>query len=244
MSLRAQKVLIWWTWVWGAIFFLDLRFLLHMLPPPTARWSAAEIARFYLEHGGEIRLGATIAGLTSGCMLPIVIVIGLQIYRHERGKAPVWTILGVAGGALMTVTFILPPIFFGAAAFNPERSADVIAMMHQLGVLTFVTTDQFYVFLWVAIVVTSLTPNSVPHSPFPRWFGYFTAWMVLLSEVSAVAFLTRVGPFAWNGLLAFWVPLMLFAAWMPPFTVLLIKAINAQMDDELSPTAVEMSAVP
>src|SRR5439155_20192408 len=200
MSLRSQKVFIWWSLIMTVFYFIALRFLLHMLPPPTARWSAGEIARFYVEHSGEIKVGAVVASFTGGCFVPIVIVIVVQMHRHEQGRVPVWTILGCVGGALMTIFLALPPLFFGVAAFTPDRSADVTAIMHELGLLTLITTDQFYIFLWVAIVVTCLTPNSVVHSPFPRWFGYFSAWTALMFSTAPIAFLTRSGPFAWNGL--------------------------------------------
>jgi hypothetical protein len=88
-SLRSQKVLIWWTIVFAAIYGLALRFLLHMMPPPTAKWSSAQIAQFYAEHTTEIKWGATIASWTSASFTPLVIVVGIQLYRHERGR-PVW----------------------------------------------------------------------------------------------------------------------------------------------------------
>ena len=175
-------------------------------------------------------------------MVPLVIVIAIQMYRHERGRIPVWTMLGCAGGLLMTVFFALPAVLFGAAAYTPDRSPEVTASMHEFGVLTFVTTDMFYVFWWVAVIVICLTPNSVIHTPFKRWFGYLTAWALLMNEMSVIPFLSRSGPFAWNGLLSFWAPFFSFGVWMVAFTVLVIKALNAQSDDELSTTSPRVPA--
>jgi hypothetical protein len=62
---------------------------------------------------------------------------------------------------------VLPPLFWGVAAFTPNRPADVTAIMHELGTLTITTTDQYYIFMWVAVVVICLLPNRVVHSPFP-----------------------------------------------------------------------------
>ena len=236
MSLRSQKVFVWWSIVFIAIYAFNLLILLHMLPPPSARWSSTEIARFYFEHATEIKFGATVASWTGACMVPLVVVITAQIYRHEHARAPVWTMLGFAGGILMTIFVALPPLCFGAAAFTPDRSADVTAAVHELGVLSLVTTDQYFIFLQVAVAVICLTPKSVVHTPFPRWFGYFTAWVLLMSEAGAIAFLTRSGPFAWNGLLAFWSPTVLFGSWLVIASVLLITAINAQMSEEDSQT--------
>jgi hypothetical protein len=229
MSTRAQRILLWWGLAWTLIYGLVWWRLLHMMPPPTARWSADEIARFYLENGGEIKIGAMICGWTSGFMVPIAIVVAVQIARLEAGK-PVWALAAFAGGSLMSVPLVLPPIFWGTAAFTPTRSPEITALMHELAMLTFVTTDQYYIFMWVAITAASLLPVTVRYSPFPRWFGYYTAWTALMFETGAVAFLTRSGPFAWNGLLAFWLPVVTFFAWIIVAATMLFRAISAQED--------------
>ena len=66
-----------------------------------------------------------------------------------------------------------------SAAFTPTRDPQVTAVMHELGTLTLTTTDQYYVFMWVAICVISFIPATAKHSPFPRWFGYFNLWIGL-----------------------------------------------------------------
>lgn len=229
-SERAQKVLLWWGLAMMVIYGLVLRFLFHMLPPPSATWSPAEIAQFYSDHSGSIKVGAVIASWTSAFMLPIAIVIVVQMSRHEKGRT-VWSYAAGAGGAMMSIFLVLPPLFWGVAAFTPSRAPEITATMHELAMLTLVTTDQYFVFLWVGVIVICLVPNSVVHSPFPRWFAYFTAWVALMFEVGAVAFLTRTGPFSWNGLLVFWSPLSLFGAWIIVAAALLFKAINAQALD-------------
>ena len=86
--------------------------------------------------------------------------------------------------------------------------------------------------MWVAIVVVCFRKTSVPFSPFPRWFGYFTAWIALMFEAGAVAFLPRTGPFSWRGLRVFWSPLSLFGLWLTVMCVLLLKSLNKQRDAE------------
>lgn len=227
MNTRAQRILLWWGLAWTLVYGLVWWRLLHMMPPPTARLTADEIARFYLENGGEIKIGAMICGWTGGFMVPIAIVVAAQIARLEKGF-PVWAAAAFAGGTLMSVPLVLPPIFWGTAAFTPTRSPEITAIMHELAMLTFVTTDQYYIFMWVAITAASLFPATARHSPFPRWFGYYTAWTALMFETGAVAFLTRSGPFAWNGLLAFWLPVITFFAWIVVAAAMLFRAISAQ----------------
>lgn len=102
MSARAQRILMWWGLTFTVIYGLVWWRLLHMMPPPTAKWSADEIARFYVHNGSQIKIGATICSWTSGFMVPIAVVTAVQIARHEKGK-PVWAALAFAGGILMSI---------------------------------------------------------------------------------------------------------------------------------------------
>jgi len=230
VSERSQRIIIWWAIAFAAIYGVALRFLLDMMPPPTPRLSANEIAQFYAERHDEIRIGAVIASWTSAFMLPLAVVIAIQMARQEVGRK-VWSLMTICGGAMMSIFLVLPPLFWGVAAYTPTRSPEVTSLMHELGMLTLTTTDQYYIFMWVAIVVICLMPTSITHSPFPRWFGYFTAWTGFMFEAGAFAFIPRSGPFAWHGLLVFWSPLTLFGAWIGVMSYLLFKALRGQQEE-------------
>ena len=229
MSERSQIVLVWWGIIFAVVFGVVLGVLFDMIPPPSAKLSATEIAHWYAVRHTKIRVGAVIASWTSAFMVPLTVVIAAQMARQEQGRK-VWSAMTICGGALMSIFLVLPPLFWGVAAFTPSRAPQVTAIMHELGMLTLVTTDQFYIFMWVAIVVICLLPTSVTHSPFPRWFGYFTAWIAIMFEAGAFSFLTRTGPLAWDGLLVFWLPLTLFGLWIAVMSYLLLHKLRLQRE--------------
>ncbi len=150
--------------------------------------------------------------------------------RQERGR-PIWSVLAVVGGALMTVVIVLPPVFWGVAAFTPDRDPEVTQLMHELGCLTFITTDQFYIFAWVALAVICFRPQAAAHSPFSRWYGYFTAWSAMTFETGALAYNAKSGLFTWNGLLPFWIPFPIFGLWMAVTSWLLLTRLKSQRLD-------------
>lgn len=230
MSERSQAVLVWWAVAFTAIYGAVLGLLLDMIPPPTAKLSATEIAEWYSNNHDQVRIGALIASWTSAFMVPLTAVIVIQMARQETGSK-VWSLLTAMGGAMMSIFLVLPPLFWGVAAFTEGRDAEVTALMHELGMLTLVTTDQYYIFMWIAIVVVSLRATTVTHSPFPRWYGYFTLWTALMFEAGAIAFLPREGPFAWNGLLVFWSPLTLFGTWIAVTATVLLRALKRQREE-------------
>ena len=56
------------------------------------------------------------------------------------------------------------------------------------------------------------------------WFGHgFTLFMELLPPQQTICF--KIGPFAWNGLIAFWVAFSVFGMWFPVAFYLLRKAV-------------------
>lgn len=230
MSERSQRILIWWTIAFGAIYGIVLGFLLNMIPPPTPKLSAVEVAHWYAARHDRIRIGAVIASWASGFMVPLSVVVAAQISRQERGRK-IWSTMTVVGGGLMSIFLVLPPLFWGTAAFTTARAPEITALMHQLGMLTLTTTDQYYIFMWVAVVVICFLPQTARHSPFPRWFGYFTAWSAFMFEAGAFAFLPRSGPFAWNGVLVFWFPLTIFGLWIAVASYLLLRALRHQQDE-------------
>ena len=234
-SIKSQRVIIIWSLAFTAIFGGVLYFLLHMMPPPDADWNSEQIAGFYNEHHDAIRVGATISSWTSAFMVPLWAVIVIQMLRQEEGNK-IWSMLAAMGGALMSIFLVLPPLFWGVAAYTEGRvDTEVTALMHELGTLTLTTTDQFYIFAWIAVAVIALKSTTMVNPPFPRWYGYFTLWAAFMFEAGAFAFLPRTGPFAWDGLLVFWSPLSIFGAWIGVTSYVLFKALKAQEEEEAKP---------
>src|SRR5262245_56484279 len=101
MSERSQIALVWWTLIFTTIYGLSLGFLLHMIGPPSATLSADQVAAFYTENSTSIRLGAMIASWTGMFIAPLWCVIAAQIWRQEKGRTPIWTIVAAVNGVVM-----------------------------------------------------------------------------------------------------------------------------------------------
>lgn len=229
-SARSQSVILIWGLAFGAIFFIALIWLLNMLPPPDADMTADQLAQWYRDQDTRIKVGAVIASYASGCLLPIWIVIAVQVARQEDGW-PIWGVLCAAGGAMMSIFFALPPIIFGVAAFTPGRDPEITQALHDLGCLMLITTDQYFIFSWVAVAVMCFRPQRAPHSPFPRWFGYMSIWCASMLEAGAVAYMVKSGALSWNGIIPLWIPVASFAVWITAAVILLLKSLRLQAAD-------------
>jgi hypothetical protein len=58
----------------------------------------------------------------------------------------------------------------------------------------------------------------------PRWVGYTSIWVGVLSLPGVVIPFFKSGPFAWNGIFAFWLPAILFGMMLTVLTLTMIKA--------------------
>lgn len=236
VSIKAQRALIWWALGTIAIFMACFIFLIRMVPLPPATLSAAEVAAIYQANAVNIKIGAVICSWTAGFMVPLALVISAQMRRLEQGW-PIWSALQLCGGCLMSMFLVFPPLIWGIAAYSPDRPVEVTLAIHEAANLTLVTTDQYFIFQFVAIAVVALGFKTDALSPFPRWFGYYSIWTAFMFELGAFGFMPRTGPFAWNGLFVFWIPLVIFGIWFLITSVLLMNALKRQEAAGLSATA-------
>jgi hypothetical protein len=232
VSTRSQAIMLWWGWIFMIIFGLAWGFLIGMLPLPAATQTAEQVAAFYAEHSWRIRWGAAICSWTGAFMVPFTAVAAIQLARLEKG-IPAWAIVSFGSGMMMSMFLVIPPLLWGVAAFSPGRPPDVTLLMHEFANLMLVTTDQYYIFQMVAIAVVSLTQKVDPHSPFPRWIGYFTIWAAIMFEAGVAGFLPKTGPFSWNGLFVFWFPLTIFGTWYTTLCFAMLRALKRQRADGL-----------
>jgi hypothetical protein len=120
----------------------------------------------------------------------------------------------LASGVLTFTPLFLSGIFFAVAAFRPERPPGEILLLSDLGWLFLVMpTPGFLVGL--AALGFAILGDTSEQRVFARWVGYFNFWVGILGLGGVMIPLFKTGPFAWNGLFAYWLPLVAFGVWAP-----------------------------
>ncbi len=226
MNTRNQ-LLCAWSGVAFAIFFtLGFWPLTHFMPPPSPTMSAIDVAAMYGQNTNQIRFGLLVMMGSSGLILPFTAVIAVQMKRMEDAPS-ILTYLQLASGAVGVVFFIVPCLLWSVAAFRPERSPELIALMNDCGWLLFLMPFTTFIVQNFAIGFAILGDKSV-QPVFPRWVGFFNFWVAVLFVPGGLLTFFKTGPFAWNGLFAFWVPFVVFFAWYMLMFMFLRKGILAQ----------------
>jgi hypothetical protein len=209
-----------------------------LVPPPSPNDTAQQIATFYAENATRIRVGLMISMLGAGLAFPFTVAIFLQMRRIEGAIGPM-SLTQLVTGLMNGPLFILPMIALSAATFR-AADADVSATesLHDLGWLAFVGIPAPAVIQLTAIAIAGFRDKS-PNPVFARWFAYFNVWCALAFIPGILVICFRTGPFAWNGIIAFWIPLTVFASWFFVTAYVLLKALKAQAE---SPARAEAAA--
>lgn len=226
-GLARERVLTWC--ITCAPVFTLLLFggiiLAGWLPPPSPSQSAAEVKAMYLDHTDLKRLGFTLIFIGGGLTAPVVVAISSQLERIP-GARPL-SVLQLIGGGLGVLAVCLPALVFLAAAFRPERPADVTQAIHDVAFIPFIGNYVPAVIQAVAIGLAVLMQRG-PVTVLPRWFGYLNLWMALVFLPGTFLWFFRSGALAWNGAVCFWIVAVAFGAWFWVIYFVLRKAIREE----------------
>lgn len=214
------------------LFCAGFWWIAGLIPPPAPSWSATEITRFYLENRTRIRLGLVISMLAAALVFPFTVAIMLQIRRIEGHMSPLaYSQLGA--GWTTPLLLALPMFAMGAAAYRPDRTdPEITQALNDLGWLPLVGFAGPAVLQAIVIGVAILRDHR-ERPVLPRWVGYYNLWCAIGFTAGALVICFWDGPFAWNGIIAFWLALTIFGTWFVVMGAVLHRAINEQERDEV-----------
>jgi hypothetical protein len=120
-----------------------------------------------------------------------------------------------------------PVGFWLTATFRADRPAESVQLLNDLAWLPFVGLTILTV-LQAAVIGVAILGDASSAPVFPRWAGYVKLWCALLFVPGTFNVFFKSGPLAWNGLIAFYLPVLVFCIWFVVNTFLVLKAIGQQ----------------
>jgi hypothetical protein len=240
VNARVQLVSAYLFFVFMALFALGFWVLAGFMPPPNPAESAQAIARQFQGNTTGIRAGMLVLEFAAALLLPWCGAVAVQMKRVERGHT-VLTYTWLAASGILVLEFIYPIMFWLVAAFRPHEAPAILQHFNDLAWLTFLGVVTTAVVQALALGIVALR-DTRPTPVFPRWFGYFNIWSATLFCPASLIIFFKHGPFAWNGVIAFWFVAIVFFAWMLVVTVVLIGAIRHQQLEEANGTEPVSSA--
>jgi hypothetical protein len=210
-----------------ALFILFFMLTAKLIPPISPTASAQAVADFLIANKLRVRIGLALSLLAACITLPWLVTICLRVRRVE-GKWGVLSVTQIFAGVIFVPGFLFPMMVMAAAAFRPEeRDPQITQALNDVFWLMFVGIVRTLVIQALVLTLASFLDRTEPET-FPRWFGYLNAWYVLLALPGGTVMIFNDGPLAWNGVFAFWIPLVAFSVWMIAVTAVLLRSISAE----------------
>ncbi len=230
MNTTDQRICLWLVPVFAVLLLVAFWIFPGFFPPMSPTMTAEEVATFYREHVGEIRASMVIVNLCGISFIPFFMVIVVQMQRMGNpSRAFAYSYLSAAASG--ATLFALADLAWLIAAFRPERDPQLIQLLNDFAWIAFVTPVGFIIAqnLCLALAIfmdTRRTPV------FPRWVGHFNIVAGLLMMPGALAMMFMRGPFAWDGLLAFWVRMGAYCLYLAVMFVVVRSAIDQQASED------------
>jgi len=209
-SLGFEWISAWCGPLFVLIFVISFGYFGHNLPgPPSPALSAGELAAHYVAHLGDLRLGWVVSLVFVALYLPWSAQISTQMAQIER-HSKVLTYVQLIAGALTVFVVSFGMLCWSVACFRPERNPEITQMLHDLGWESLelqwaITTVQMVAMALVGLADKRETPL------FPSWVCWLSIWCGISFVPASLTLYFKTGPFAWNGLLSFYIP---YAAWL------------------------------
>jgi hypothetical protein len=235
MIERHQRFGVWAGIGFAPVFALGFAVVAGFIPPPSPHMTADEVRRLFLEDRDRIRVGMWIATAAAPLLAFYVAALSHQI-RRIAGPSPLATAQLVAGACLL-LEFIFPQMVWQTAAYRAERSAAIVQTLNDLAWLPYVgVVGTAMAQMVIVAIVVFLDRRDEPL--LPRWSAYLCLWCAMgVASGSLVVFTTK-GPFAWNGVLAWYLLCVAFFVWMVTMTWLMLRASHRAEASETQAAAV------
>jgi len=157
-------------------------------------------------------------------LIPILMLI-VERMRGMAHRTPVlrYCVIGVAGAA--PIAFLTSTVFWLIAAFRPDRSPDLTLLCNDLAWITFTCGVPFLVAL-CGFLALAIAYDDQDEPVFPPWVARFNVVIAIVLVPAGFAGLTLSGPFAWDGLVSFWVRNIAIAVWIVVMAAALRQAME------------------
>ena len=227
---------------WSGIVYVAMLFggwfvVGGFFPPHRPTASAQDVATFFQGHPNLIRFGMVIVMWGAAMFIPFTATASDYFSRVEGRNGPLTRIMMLSGYGNVMLSFY-PPLWWIAASWRAdERAVDITRTLNDVAWLQFIGGLSL-IMPWFVIGAIAAFADENPDPLLPRWFGWLSIMCFAGSLPDQALFFFKTGPFAWNGVLGFWIPASVFGIWIITLAFLLRRAVLREAppisDDQLA----------
>jgi MFS family permease len=207
---------------YAGIFVLGWWVIAGFMPPHPPTSTAPEIVARLQSNVLGIRIGMVLSMVAAMLYMPLTAIISYHIEKIEGYIGPLTWCQIMAGVCSVMLTYT-PAMWWLVATFRLDRPPEETLMLNDIAWLNIVGGLTIYLPTLFTISIASFMDDS-PAPAFPRWFGYMCILVFFGQASGQLIFFFKTGPFAWNGLFAFYIPMIAFFVWFVAAFYLMRKA--------------------
>lgn len=233
-----RRIWMFSIWCWPICivgFLIGFIGFANMVPPPQPSWTAQELADFYSGNLTGFRIGILMAMFFSALMLPFYAAISEEIKQIE-GRPALLASTQYGGAVILIAIFQLISLCWITASFRQEISPEITRMLNDFCWFCWSTFIPTFSIQYICMAVAGFM--DIRERPlWPRWAAYLNLWVAVTGAGGVLAVFFKKGPFAWNGIIGFWIPVIVFAVGMSVTAWLMYRRAKAE---ETQPTSAAM----
>lgn len=180
------------------------------IPPLSPDLSLDALA----EHYNQNSVGVRLFGFILVCCAPLYITFSVAIASYmRRAGASFEMITSQLGMAILSgSTFLISGIVFVVSGFRVETFSFATLLLNDFAwIMLLLPWPSFLIQNFV--IGLAILKDDRKEAPVPNWVAYFNFWVAVSFVPSTLLCFFKTGPFAWNGLLVFWLAASVFALW-------------------------------
>ena len=213
------------------LIFIGPLLIAGWLPPLSADMSAEQLKEIFVKDQLKIKIAMVLCGFSGMFYSLFGAAISTQIDRmgaNHKSLARVQYSMAMATGII--ISFIG---FWGLAlAFRADLNPDVLRFGVDFWWLTF--AGWYVPALWQYITIAWAIFEDKDAKIYPKWVAYLNLWVSLSLMPGLYMAFFQTGPFAWHGILGFWLVAFGFFLWAFVMWRMTVKAIREWELDRVS----------
>jgi hypothetical protein len=227
-SLKHQLFGAWCAPIFTVLTVVGFFWIAHFYAPAHADLKPDEAARWFLhDHRGGVELGMSIWIIAACVLCYWVAQLGVMLIKME-GLAPLMAITQIVSGAGIVVIVIIDASLWMGAAYRVNSNGHVVQALSDAAWLSLLIAWPILSVQMLATAVVTLRDRR-PVPTFPRWLSWASViGSILLFTAGGPAF-TLSGAFSYHGLLGYYLPFLIWGAWLDTHAFYMRRSIRRQM---------------
>ncbi len=226
-NLASQKIALWCNLVFVGLTAVGWLGIGQFINMAEANLGLDGTKEYYTDtHHWQIIIGCTIFYIAAGLLTPGSIAFGVMLSKIE-GRHPIWSFTTAVCGVFISLIIFFNCCAWIVAAYRPETGADVIQAWNDWAWFAFLLG---WIYLAIEMVATGLVElmDKRDRPMIPRWMTWYTlAGAASIIGAAGPAF-TKSGPFAYHGLLAFYVPVAIWGSYLALTSWFMLKELDRE----------------